>query len=131
MKTVSHHVPGLLIMTLVIGIPSLGYLWIANNHPNTEWLLPSLVGLPVVFGFELNNHLKGKKLFWDEITLRDKLIFVLSYSFLLLCLSFLLAAKLRSFLTIFLIIGVYIVNWLLIKRFGSKPLKEKILWPNL
>ena len=96
MKTVSHHVPGLLIMTLVIGIPSLGYLWIANNHPNTEWLLPSLVGLPVVFGFELNNHLKGKKLFWDEITLRDKLIFVLSYSFFATMFKFSLGSKVKE-----------------------------------
>lgn len=130
MKKNFHSLLKLLLIGSVVAFPSLIYMMVtANKHNNLEWLLPSLIGLPVIFSFELNKYINNQPIFWGDLTVKDKFVFFISYTFLILCLSLFISVNVNWWLKLLFVAAAYVLYWCFVSYFGSASLRKWALWP--
>lgn len=67
-------------------IPPMGLLWLANiTGWNVRWAIPVVVGLGMLFGFELVSICQSRKFVWTSISSwRDRVVFAVGLMTLLL-----------------------------------------------
>lgn len=115
----------LAVMILVFGL----WITIHISKPDGMWIYILTTLLCVVFIDESIKFIKSKKGFWESLSPHDKLLtFMGSVLIFVFSLFPMEIGMSLGVVPIFILIG-YTLTWLFIKKFGSKSLKEKILWP--
>lgn len=105
------------------------YAMLANRFDNSDWLLPIIIGLGTVFGFDIHNHLRGKRTTWSTLNTKEKIFYTLTILFLLFAIDLPIYFKAERWIILLATLLGFTINWLLVYFWGSESMKEKILWP--
>lgn len=119
------------IALLAFLVPCGAFFILYLSYPTTKWLAPTFAWIGVSLSNDIWMRLNKKKILWDKLEPKDKILFLTGTLILLFWVSLPIKLEMVSWVMLFMTLFGYVQSWALVYIFGSDVIKREVLWPKI